>query len=576
MLKTYIYFLISILTFIFVTSFSSKNTKEDMIMLEYVINQNKEVNDSVLLKNNFEKLNSTSNSYLRKNLDVIYYIYLADIYSKQFDKVNSKSNQLYAKANKIVKELGNPGLQIWLHTKFGFYYYNYSEYQKAFPHFMYASRVLDTTDHSEIIQKSNVYKLNAFFFGNVGNVEKSKDYLKLALDYTNNYDKEYGNILNALGALYYESKNYNNAKHYYELAKISAQKNHDQIRYAKILGDLALIYCHNKDFEKAIAYLKTDIDISEKENDERNVMFANIRLGKIYLNQNNITEAKKTIKLAEEYASTKDYLKSFELEINSTLLEIALKENDTQEELKLRRKLSDIESHLEKTDGKAIIDKINWDIQKKNFDYKFEAEQEKVERSKLLKNALIVIISLLILAIFLVFLALKRKMKIKNSDYENKVLLLQIEKLKSENKLNHTTKTLEDYKTYLSEKNQQIDTLNKEITKIQSSNSHDIETKKAELNKLLSSHLMTEENWNNFKELFIKEQAEYYNFLTINFPNLTNSNLRIIFLQKLGLNNTEIAHLLGITLDAVKKAKQRLKKKYDNYDTLFQENSVDD
>ena len=88
MLKTYIYFLISILTFIFVTSFSSKNTKEDMIMLEYVINQNKEVNDSVLLKNNFEKLNSTSNSYLRKNLDVIYYIYLADIYSKQFDKVN--------------------------------------------------------------------------------------------------------------------------------------------------------------------------------------------------------------------------------------------------------------------------------------------------------------------------------------------------------------------------------------------------------------------------------------------------------------------------------------------------------
>ncbi|MEG1198934.1 MAG: hypothetical protein RSD53_06065 [Algoriella sp.] len=269
-------------------------------------------------------------------------------------------------------------------------------------------------------------------------------------------------------------------------------------------------------------------------------------------------------------------MKSFELEINSTLLEIALKENDTQEELKLRRKLSDIESHLEKTDGKAIIDKINWDIQKKNFDYKFEAEQEKVERSKLLKNALIVIISLLILAIFLVFLALKRKMKIKNSDYENKVLLLQIEKLKSENKLNHTTKTLEDYKTYLSEKNQQIDTLNKEITKIQSSNSHDIETKKGELNKLLSSHLMTEENWNNFKELFIKEQAEYYNFLTINFPNLTNSNLRIIFLQKLGLNNTEIAHLLGITLDAVKKAKQRLKKKYDNYDTLFQENSVDD
>lgn len=576
MLKTYIYFLISILAFIFVTSFSQKNTEEDMIMLEYVINQNKEVNDSVVLKNNFEKLNSTSNSYLKKNIDAIYFIYLAEIYSEQFDKVNPKSNQLYAKANKIVKELENPGLLIWLHTKFGFYYYKYSEYQKAFPHFMYASRLLDTTDRSKIIQKSNVYKLNAYFFGNVGDVEKSKNYLKLALEYTNNFDKEYGNILNGLGTLYYENKNYNNAKHYFELTKISAQKNNDQIRYAKALGDLALIYCHNKDFDKAIDYLKTDIEISEKEKDERNVMFANIRLGKIYLNQNDVAAAKKTIKLAEEYASTKDYLKSFELEINTTLLEIAIKENDSQEELRLRRKLSDIESHLEKTDGKTIIDQINWDIQKKNFDYKFEAEQQKLEKSKLLKNALIIIISLLAFTILLVFVAFRRKMKIKNSDYENKVLSLQLEKLKSENKLNHTTKTLEDYKAYLSEKNQQIDTLNKEINQIQNSNSHHIEAKKGELHKLLSSHLMTEENWNNFKELFIKEQADYYSFLTTNFPNLTNSNLRIIFLQKLGLNNTEIAHLLGITLDAVKKAKQRLKKKYENYDTLFQENSVDD
>ena len=57
--------------------------------------------------------------------------------------------------------------------------------------------------------------------------------------------------------------------------------------------------------------------------------------------------------------------------------------------------------------------------------------------------------------------------------------------------------------------------------------------------------------------------------MNANFPNLTDSNLRIIFLQKLGLNNVETAQILGITTDAVKKAKQRLKKKYDNFDSVF-------
>lgn len=56
-----------------------------------------------------------------------------------------------------------------------------------------------------------------------------------------------------------------------------------------------------------------------------------------------------------------------------------------------------------------------------------------------------------------------------------------------------------------------------------------------------------------------------------NFPEITDSNLRIILLQKLGFTNAEISGLLGITIDAVKKSKQRLKRKLgEKYDLLFQ------
>lgn len=68
---------------------------------------------------------------------------------------------------------------------------------------------------------------------------------------------------------------------------------------------------------------------------------------------------------------------------------------------------------------------------------------------------------------------------------------------------------------------------------------------------------------------FQKEHPQFYNLLEDEFPEITDSNKRILFLQKLNLNNNEIAELLGITTEAVKKSKQRLKKKLgDKFDLL--------
>ena len=82
---------------------------------------------------------------------------------------------------------------------------------------------------------------------------------------------------------------------------------------------------------------------------------------------------------------------------------------------------------------------------------------------------------------------------------------------------------------------------------------------------------MTDESWGNFKNIFAHEQNDFVKYLSQNFPSLTESNLRTIYLLKLGLNNLEISQILGISADSVKKAKQRLKKKYKNFDQIFQD-----
>jgi tetratricopeptide (TPR) repeat protein len=564
--KRFIYFFfISIILF----SFTFNQKKDELKKIEYIINQNKEINDTIVLKKNIDQLRENASTDFSSNLDVIYSVCLAEIYSKQMDKLNPKSTQLLLNANKIANSLNNSALSIWVNTKTGFYYYTYSQYIKAFPYFMHASKLIDSSDSDEIIQQNEVYKTNAYFFGSVGEIQKSKNYLKLALQYTDKSDKEYGNILNALGSIYYNKNDLKNAKHYYDLSLNSALKNNDKFRYAKVLGDIALIYYGQKNFDKAISSLKEDIEISEKLKEYKNLMFAKIRLGKIYYELNNLSEAKNILTESKNYASSKEYLKSFERDINIALLDIAIKENNTVEELQLRREISEIDKHLVNSDGKEVLNKINWDIQKKNFEYKYQAQQNNIQKAKIQKNAWIVITVLLILICLSIYFLFKRKIRLQNTQYENKVLKLELEKEKSEHILSQTSNSLENYKIYLTEKNRQIEFLNKEIDSIYNSTKFNPEKEKGKLNQLLHSHLMTDENWNNFKMVFMFEQKDFCNYLKENYPQLTESNLRIIFLNKLGLNNTEISHILGITVDAVKKAKQRLKKKYENFDYII-------
>ncbi len=562
MLKAIHFSIITLITFFIFSSFDKQKSEDDLIKIDYIINQSKEINDSVKLQEKFSFLKQNYPKSFKENLDVIYTVFLAKIYSASTDKINTKSEQLFKQALVKAKKLNNPELLIWLNTENGAYYYQYNEFLKAFPYFMQASKLLETTSDKQLFQKTAIYKKNAFFFNMINDKEKAEQYYLSALKTANKTEKNYGTILNSLGNNYFEKKEYNKAFYYFEQTKTYAIQNNDQIRYAKALGDLALVYIQQKNYPKAIELLKKDIEISTQLKEDRNNMFAQIRLGKLYLQLQQIDDAKIVLNKAKNYSVTKQYLNTFSKEIYVLLLDIALKQNDVQTEFDARRKIDELETLINEKEGENIFNIINWEIQKDNFNYQLETEKIKREKSNILRNSLYTIVSLLCIIIVFIYVAFKRKIKIQNTIYENTLLNLKLDKLNSENKLNEAYQTLDTYKIYLSEKNIQIKALHKEINKIERSNEPQLESKKKQLNDLLISHLMTETNWNNFKNIFIYEQKEFYQKITDNLPNVTDSNLRIIFLNRLGLNNVEISRLVGTSPESVKKAKQRLKKKY--------------
>jgi DNA-binding CsgD family transcriptional regulator len=78
---------------------------------------------------------------------------------------------------------------------------------------------------------------------------------------------------------------------------------------------------------------------------------------------------------------------------------------------------------------------------------------------------------------------------------------------------------------------------------------------------LIENSLTTESEWDEFK-LKIKELSpNFLHQLLENHPSLTKSEIRLLILIKTGYTQKEIATILNIAPDSVKKAKSRVRKK---------------
>lgn len=514
------------------------------------------------LKASVKSISKKASAQEQKELMILQKVFLGDLYSKQIDSLNHESSKLYEEAVTLAASTKNKALQIWVYTQTGFYFYTFNQYEKALPFFIKSSRLIDNIPDTDLTEGIEILKKNAYFFGTILEHEKSIKYLNRALKLTTPISKDYATLLNGIGNCYLDLNKLDNAESYYLKAQRSALKSKDTLRYAKVLGDLARIDIKRKNWKKAEELLNKDITLSEQVGNDRNTMFAHLQLGKMYWEKADVNNAYNTLKKVQQYAGSKSYLKSFEYEAAELLLQIAIHRNNTAEELFLRRSLDTLGKIIKHTEGKEAISKVSLKTQKENVLWELEAEKAKVERASILRLMWIIVSILLLAGVILIYFYNKRRLKLQNSEFERKLLTFQYEKIQSEKKLSDTNKSIEAYKVYLMEKNRQVEKLEAVIQEDKNHTSKLIKEQTNALQQLLSSHLMTHENWKTFKQTFINEQPEYFDTLLNKLPDLTESNLRILLLHKAGLNNLEAAQITGVTIDAIKKAKQRLRKKY--------------
>jgi DNA-binding CsgD family transcriptional regulator len=108
-----------------------------------------------------------------------------------------------------------------------------------------------------------------------------------------------------------------------------------------------------------------------------------------------------------------------------------------------------------------------------------------------------------------------------------------------------------------------IEDLDAELQRVKETTSHvvDLQGISANMEKLASSTILTEDEWRDFRRLFEQVQPGFLYRLKEKFPDLSPAEIRLLILTKLNLSTREMAHMLGISMETIRKSRYRLRKK---------------
>jgi DNA-binding CsgD family transcriptional regulator len=149
---------------------------------------------------------------------------------------------------------------------------------------------------------------------------------------------------------------------------------------------------------------------------------------------------------------------------------------------------------------------------------------------------------------------------------------LAYEKQLSEEKLQQTHQQLEQYTLRMKEKTALLERFEQELETLKNMGVAKGSSTEKAMHELLQASILTEAEWQHFRDLFEKVHPGFITRMRLKLPELTPAETRLLVLTKLQLSNKEMGAMLGIGYDAIKKTRQRLRKKIE----LPEQDSLDD
>ena len=477
------------------------------------------------------------------------------VYRKKFSKdfTVKKIKQL----EKIAKQENVLWLQIRIQSLLANYLYSrHQEYGLGFEYYEKTAKLLENVSIKEFPLKQICLYQIAHVYNEFREHKKVIEYLVKAKNLTSKYNKQYyePHIYNTLADSYAQLKKVDSSNYYFKLNLQKAIKNNDTIWIGISAGNLGANHLNQGNYKKAIPLLNNSIKIMENAKDWSFASGRSTDLGQVYLNLNDVIKAKKYAKKSYEYIKKSEsysrFLNFYKLQTNIASHEfkpkIAAKYLDSV--FIVKDSLSKIFNGIKLVRAKQRI------VLEKQ---RLKEEKIKYENFKkiIIRNTFIVLLGILITYMFFRTRSNKKKVL----EQQRKIIL---EKNKAEEQLELSSQKLTIFTNSFIDKNRKIEELEKIINSKLKQKENGINYIQSSIDHLKKSSILTDDNWNDFTSNFKQVYPTFFYNLKRKYSKITPSEIRLLALSKLDLENKQMALMLGVGPNAIRQIKSRFLKKY--------------
>lgn len=325
------------------------------------------------------------------------------------------------------------------------------------------------------------------------------------------------------------------------------------------LNNLALGYMGKKNWNQALRYLEDAVQVKAQANDltQMTVIFNNIghchsRLGD---NEKALEYFEKALEKGKENGQYGDVVISY-----GNIVKLYAKQKQFDKAFVNQRLLMSLKDSLAEVERKEALNEL---------EVKYETEGKEREISLLQKEQTIITNRWLTLALGLFLTIIIGILFIdnqkRNHRQEKQLLTAEDELQKAELKimsdlLEYNQQKLSLYTENLLRKNEIVGQLESKLKSVVES-AADSDTGEQLMEDFSGVRILTDEDWEEFKSLFDGVHRGLLERLLIRYENLTLAEQRLFLLMKLDLSTRQIANILGVSPESVKKGRYRLKKK---------------
>ncbi|WP_188111990.1 transcriptional regulator [Aquimarina sp. RZ0] len=470
-----------------------------------------------------------------------------DQYTEAIESL-TKAGILFLKVNdslSFIKSIENKGVS----------YKRTEQYEKAIECYLYVLRWYERYNKTEGIRRSYIH---------ISTVLIKQEQYKKALKYLdqallrlekNNQILRSSITLN-IGTCYNGLKQYDTALTYFKKAFVYRKTTGNPKTIAYIQSLIGATYYEMQDYGSSLIFQKKALYNYTTAGDNKQKNFTINELAKCFVKTNQLDSAK--IYALKALDMTKNICDlDGEKESLIILAQIAEQNRNTKDAVLYYKNLIQLKDSLKNlaNEKKARELQAEYENEKKeqqivSKDKKINLLRQKTKNKKLQPILLVIILLVSILILSIKLFCFKKKIKCS---------LLERKKLKAE--LDFRNKELTTHALHIVKKNTVLENLKQEVKDIKYSENQDLQYKYLKLLQTINFEQKDAENWNNFRKCFEEVHQDFYTIVMQKYPNVTANELRLMALLKLNLSSKEIAKILNISLEGIKKARYRLRKK---------------